>query len=251
MNKIDPIFLLVFANKLTLTVLFWVFTVGLGYFLFTAYWYQLVIAYIGMWFVSNVIFGLAYHRWIAHNYWTPPAYAKIALSILGCGALVGNPIHYAEWHRTHHKHADTPMDPHSPRYKKFLRMTFLNHLNTFDSTGVNVNDRWADPFFRKLVYIDGIVGLSLALVMFYLLPFSWFLTVWVAPIASGFLCHLVAANWFAHKNGELKDIPLNWIWVFGEWAHKEHHDNPTLFQTKNDPAAWIITKLGWHTSLPK
>jgi stearoyl-CoA desaturase (delta-9 desaturase) len=245
MNKIIPV-IVVLINKVILTVMFWLFTLGLIYFLFTAQWYQYPIAYIGMWFVSNVIFGLTYHRWIAHNHWTPPRYAEIMLTVMGCGALVGNPIHYAEWHRTHHKHSDTELDPHSPKYKNFFRMTFLNHLNTFDSTGINVNDRWKDPFFRFLVFTDGFIAIALATLIYCLLPFSWFLALWVAPIASGFLCHLVAANWFAHKNGELRDIPLNWIWVFGEWPHKSHHDNPRVFQTKNDPAAWIIKKLGWY-----
>ena len=244
--KKEPIFLFVLLNKLMLTLLFWAFTLTIPYFLFTAAWYQIIVAYIGMWFVSNVVFGLTYHRWVAHNYWVPPPYAQVILTVLGCGCLVGNPIHYAEWHRTHHKHSDTEMDPHSPRYKSFLRMTFLNHLNTFDSTGVYVMDRYSNPFFVKLIFFDGFIGLGFALGLYTLLPFSWFLTLWTVPVAAGFLCHLVAANWFSHKDGVVRDLPYNWIWVFGECRHKQHHDNPKMFQTLNDPAAWIIKRLGWH-----
>ena len=30
-------------------------------------------------------------------------------------ALIGTPISYSAWHRTHHKNSDTIYDPHSPK----------------------------------------------------------------------------------------------------------------------------------------
>ena len=246
MTKQPLVVIWLLLNKAILTLLICGFTILIPYFLFTAAWYQIIIAYIGMWFFCDIIFSTVYHRWIAHKYWTPPALAQKIFAVIGCASLVGNPIHYAQCHRTHHKFSDTELDPHSPKHKNFFRMTVLIHVNPFDTTLVNSQDLTSNKFFVQLMFVEGLIALAVAGTLYCLLPFTWFLTVWAVPVVSGLLCHLIAANWVAHRHGEPRDTPYYWFWMFGECRHKSHHDNNRMSHTKFDPGYHIIRWLGWY-----
>ena len=56
-----------------------------------------------------------YHRFFAHRSYSTSRPFRLVLAILGTSAMQNGPIWWASWHRLHHKHSDTPRDPHSPR----------------------------------------------------------------------------------------------------------------------------------------
>jgi len=55
------------------------------------------------------------HRYFAHRSFRTGRVFQLFLALLSCTAMENGPIWWASWHRRHHKHADTPDDPHSPR----------------------------------------------------------------------------------------------------------------------------------------
>src|SRR5688500_2322353 len=68
-----------------------------------------------------------YHRYFAHRSYQPSRWFRFVLAALGTSAMQNGPLWWASWHRRHHKHADTPADPHSPRLGGFWRA----HLGWF------------------------------------------------------------------------------------------------------------------------
>jgi stearoyl-CoA desaturase (delta-9 desaturase) len=233
-------------NKLVLTFFICTFTFLIPYFLYTASWLQLIIAYIGLWFFCDIVFSTAYHRWLAHKYWTPPVAVQYFFGVLGCASLIGNPIDYVQCHRTHHKFFDTELDPHSPKYRNFFRMTIFLYFTQFKKDIVNSSDVTSNKFFVWLSYAEGLIAITVTGLLYTVLSFDWFLTLWAIPVISGLLCHLVAANWVAHNTGEPRDTPQYWLWMFGECKHKSHHELNKMSHTKYDPGFYIIKWLGWY-----
>lgn len=63
--------------------------------------------------------GAGYHRYFAHRSFKTSRAMQLVLGVLGLSALQRGPLWWAETHRRHHRHADTPDDLHSPRYQGF------------------------------------------------------------------------------------------------------------------------------------
>src|SRR5436190_1903463 len=63
------------------------------------------------------MFGITavYHRYFAHRAYKTSRPVQFLLACLGCSALQKGPLWWAAHHRQHHRHTDTPEDPHSPR----------------------------------------------------------------------------------------------------------------------------------------
>jgi stearoyl-CoA desaturase (delta-9 desaturase) len=58
--------------------------------------------------------SLALHRYFAHSAFSTSRVGQFCLGILGSMALQGGVVWWAGKHVRHHKHCDTPLDPHSP-----------------------------------------------------------------------------------------------------------------------------------------
>jgi len=238
MTKID------FTKHLSAT-LFVVYLLLLPLWLYYASWYQLIIGYICYWFMQDVVQSLFMHRWASHNSWNPPRIVQQVLSFIACVALLGTPITYAAWHRTHHAFTDTDQDPHSPTRKGWLYVVFA-HYHTAQMK--RATDRMRDRYFQWLTKnVLSIVVLG-NLCLFLLLPFTWFMTVWAIPVAYT----MFNTNYFvlvhSHSTGTVKDSSvIYWFLVFSDGSlHKCHHDEPMrLNYHRFDPAGYLITKLGW------
>ena len=60
------------------------------------------------------------HRYFAHQAFKTSRGLQAVLAIIGCHAYQGCPIWWASKHRRHHKHCDTPEDPHSWKQTNYL-----------------------------------------------------------------------------------------------------------------------------------
>jgi stearoyl-CoA desaturase (delta-9 desaturase) len=60
-----------------------------------------------------------YHRYFSHKTFKTSRAFQFVLALLGTTAAQRDPLWWASHHRTHHQNADTPDDPHSPRYHGF------------------------------------------------------------------------------------------------------------------------------------
>ena len=76
----------------------------------------LIISYlIRIWAMEAV-----YHRYFAHAAYRTNRYCQWLLALLGTQCGQRGPLWWAATHRTHHRYADTPLDPHSPAAHGFL-----------------------------------------------------------------------------------------------------------------------------------
>lgn len=89
-----------------------------------------VVSYLGR--MSGLTIG--YHRYFAHRSFKTSRPLQFLLAVIGSINLQGGVIWWAETHRYHHRHADTPDDLHSPSFQGLLYSHygwFLNKDNKF------------------------------------------------------------------------------------------------------------------------
>ena len=79
-----------------------------------------VAIFLGSYFVRAFGLGVGYHRYFAHRSFKTSRAFQFVLAVLGSVAIQRGVLWWAETHRYHHRHADTPGDIHSPRYQGFL-----------------------------------------------------------------------------------------------------------------------------------
>src|ERR1700690_3545315 len=60
-----------------------------------------------------------YHRYFAHRTFKTSRAFQFVMAWLGTCSMQNGPLWWASWHRRHHKHSDTPLDPHSPIQRGF------------------------------------------------------------------------------------------------------------------------------------
>lgn len=230
------------------SLLFVVYFLLLPVWLYYGAWYHLVVGYVCYWFMLDVIQSAFMHRWAAHGLWSPPRWLQKILATIGVVALLGTPITYAAWHRTHHAYADTEKDPHSPVLKGWLYVVFAHYHSAQIKRAV---DRMRDPYFlwlNKNMLSIMLIGNA---VLFVSLPFVWFMTLWAVPVAYTIFNTNFLVLVLSHRTGTPQNLPT-WLWpvLFDDGTyHKSHHDVPQLSQSKYDPAGWVINKMKWNNEI--
>ncbi len=180
--------------------------------------------------------SIVYHRYFAHRSFRTSRPMQFLLGVYGALTVLGSPLWWAQTHRYHHQHADTPHDLHSPHYHGFVYAHcgwFLNreHRNVDLS---KIRDfarfpellwleRW-DPLF-KLLYLGccywlfGVVGI-----------------VWGFFVATVIILHMI--HWVqsvSHCLGGYRRYPTpddsrnHWLFgvvSMGEGFHHNHHCFP-------------------------
>ena len=131
-------------TDVALTILYVVYF-GLALYSFVALsWLQLLYTYILFYFLLEFTMSLFIHRWATHNLWNPPVWFQNIMSVISMSALIGTPISYSAWHRTHHKTSDTTSDPHSPKHMSYLDIIFGTHTHKFNvkKAGSRLRNEW-------------------------------------------------------------------------------------------------------------
>lgn len=231
-------------NKHISATLFAVYVLLLPVWIYYATWYQILIGYVCYWFMLDVIQSLFMHRWASHNLWAPPKWLQNILAVVGVASLIGTPISYAAWHRTHHAYADTDKDPHPPAIKGWLHVIFAQYHHAQLRRAI---DRMRDPFFVWLSKKEIYIMVASNVFLFAVLPFTWFMTVWAIPVGYMIFNTNFLVLVLSHRTGTPQDLPVYlWPLIFDDGTfHKSHHDNPVLSQRKIDPAGWVVRKMGW------
>lgn len=118
------------------------------------------------------MFGITagYHRYFAHRAYKTSRVGQFVLAWLGCAALQKGPLWWAGHHRGHHRHSDTPDDPHSPHVTSFW-WAHLGWILSTESGPTPLKDikDWAQ--YPELRWLD-----------------RWH---WVPGITTGVLCFLI------------------------------------------------------------
>lgn len=202
--------------------------------------------FVAHWYLSLFFQTFFLHRYASHGAFTMSKTTEkvfYVLTWLFQGSNYLSPYGYGVMHRMHHAYADTPDDPHSPKYDESIFKMMWKTKTIYSgiaSKVTKVDKRFTDGVPDWYVF-DKLARTKVSRVMWGLLYFSvyWnFATVWwlwllfplqlaLSPI------HGAIINWFAHKYGyrnfEVGDTSRNFLPVdflmMGESYHNNHHKN--------------------------
>ncbi len=180
------------------------------------------------------MFGITggYHRYFAHRAYKTSRLGQFVLAWLGCSALQRGPLWWAAHHRGHHRHSDTPDDPHSPHETTFWWshvgwMLSEEHTHTpWDQ----IRDWSVYPELRCLDRFHWVPGVLLAVLCW--LIGGWSGLVWGFVISTVLVYHAVfTINSLSHLFGKRRyDTPdasrnnfVLALLTLGEGWHNNHH----------------------------
>ena len=189
-----------------------------------------------------------YHRYFSHRTFQTSRTVQFVFAVIGASCGQRGPLWWAAHHRNHHRHADTPLDPHSPRQHGFWwsHAGWFLTPKAFPTDWQRIPDLAKFPELRWLDRFDTIVPLGLALSLFLLGQAlhrwapdlgtdGWQLLVWGFFISTTVLFHAtVTINSLAHRFGrrrfDTRDDSRNNAYLalitFGEGWHNNHHFFP-------------------------
>ena len=232
------------------------------------------IFFVAHWYSSLFFQTFFLHRYAAHRAFTMSKFTEKVMYVLTWifqGSNYLSAYGYGIMHRMHHAFADTPEDPHSPKYDENIFKMMWKTKSTYSD--IVKKKLTIDPKFLKNVpdwssfdWFARSWASRIAWGTAYVVFYWYFATAWwlwlllpihflLAPI------HGAIINWFAHKYGyrnfEVKDTSRNFLPVdflmMGESYHNNHHKfgsranfggirwhelDPTYF------IIWLLDKLG-------
>jgi stearoyl-CoA desaturase (Delta-9 desaturase) len=172
-----------------------------------------------------------------------PAMEKVffVLTWIFQGSNYLSPYGYGVMHRMHHAYADTPNDPHSPKYDETIwKMMWKTKTIYSDITDkrVEVDKRFTDGvpewhWFDKMArsWQSRVIWGAIYVGIYFIFANAWWLWL-LLPIQFALSpIHGAIINWFAHKYGyrnfEVGDTSRNFLPVdvlmMGESYHNNHH----------------------------
>jgi stearoyl-CoA desaturase (Delta-9 desaturase) len=207
----------------------------------------ILIFFVAHWYLSLFFQTFFLHRYASHGAFTMSKRTEKVFFVLTWifqGSNYLSPYGYGVMHRMHHAFADTPDDPHSPKYDesiwkmmwktKTIYSGIANHKITIEprfTEGVpqweafdKIARSWPSRVFWGALYIAMYVQFAgTTWWLWLLLPIQFLLS----PI------HGAIINWFAHKYGyrnfTVGDTSKNFLPVdflmMGESYHNNHHKN--------------------------
>lgn len=189
-----------------------------------------------------------YHRGFSHRTFRASRPIQLLFAVIGAACVQRGPLWWAAHHRNHHRDADTPLDPHSPRVHGFWRshMGWFLTRRAFRTDLGRVADLAKYPELRWLDRYDIAVPVALAAVLYGLGALlsriapqlgtdGPQLLAWGFCISTVVLFHAtVTINSLAHRWGsrrfETRDDSRNnfllALLTFGEGWHNNHHRFP-------------------------
>lgn len=241
---------------------------------------------LGMYLLTVLGITVGFHRLFVHRSFETYLWMKFLWAVLGSMAVQGPLFRWVARHRSHHQHADTIEDPHSPQYggegiKGLLKGFWHAHVGwLFDPEPTDL-DRyikdlkssralsWASKLFPLWVAISLLLPATLGGIitgtwMGFVTGFIWgglvrvFLVHHVTWSVNS-ACHLWGSQPYK-SNDESRNNFLFGMLALGEGWHNTHHAFPTsarhgLRWWQPDVSYWIIRTLAllglaWNIKLP-
>lgn len=202
------------------------------------------IFFIAHWYLSLFFQTFFLHRYASHASFTmSKGWEKVffVLTWIFQGSNYLSAYGYGIMHRMHHAFADTPDDPHSPKYDeslfkmmwktKTIYSAITSKQMTVDSRFTQNVPEWTafDKFARS--WVSRLMWGAAYVSVYWFFATEWWLWLFL-PIQ--FLLspiHGAIINWFAHKYGyrnfDVKDTSKNFLpfdfLMMGESYHNNHH----------------------------
>jgi stearoyl-CoA desaturase (delta-9 desaturase) len=180
------------------------------------------------------MFGITggYHRYFAHRAYKTSRPFQFFLAWLGCSAMQKGPLWWAGHHREHHRHSDTPNDPHSP-YETSFWWSHVGWVLSDDHVETpieSIQDWNRYPELRWLDRWHWLPGLTLAGLCYWIGGMSGL--VWGFVFSTILVYHgTFTINSLSHLFGKRRyatpDDSRNNFWLalltLGEGWHNNHH----------------------------
>jgi sn-1 stearoyl-lipid 9-desaturase len=196
-----------------------------------------------LWHMFGVTIGL--HRLLSHRAFRCNKIVEYFFVLGAYLAFHGSPIWWATIHRAHHRHVDTPLDPHAPGQGIMHAYSFFRHFEYPDHIDppTQSRDLLKDPFYRMLEqggnwrtgYALCVVSSVLFRVALYFI-FGWqvavasFIAAIMAlnvPLMLNIICHIPKCG---YKTFATNDDSVNVWWLgiiaLGDGWHNNHHTYP-------------------------
>jgi len=225
---------------------------------------------INVWRMAFVYFlmflgiSVGYHRHFTHRSFKASLPVRWSLALLGQLAMEGDAFYWTAQHRTHHRHCDQDLDPHSPVHGGFFHAqggyVWTNGSYDFQYRSM-LPDLWDDSSVRWLSQqsIFSLYGLPLLSYV----AFGTRATLWNLHVPTVVLWHgTQLVNSATHLWGDApyrkdgygapqctsKNNPWIFPLVYSEAWHNNHHAMPWranfgMNPGELDPAYWIILLL--------
>lgn len=224
--------------------------VGLYY--FSPVWLLLSLA---VWTVIGSLgISIGFHRLLSHRSFKTSSWFENTFAAIGCLATGGSPIAWVGAHRVHHRHVDSPRDPHAWLQIGKWR-TYLHQWDSFVIPFSAVKDLLRNPWLRFMHRHYFTMIFIWAASLYTINPIlGFFVYSWPAVLAF----HAFGLiNLFGHCHG-YRSLPTadsstnSWVanlLTCGEGWHNNHHGFPNLYRiglrsNEWDISAWFLEKSG-------
>lgn len=206
-----------------------------------------------------------YHRYFSHRTFQTSRPVQFLFAAIGASSVQRGPLWWAAHHRSHHRHADQPLDPHSPREHGFWwsHMGWFLTREGFRTDWARIPDLARFPELRWLDRFDTLVPVALAAALYGLGALLQHVApsldtsgpqmlVWGFFVSTVVLFHAtVTINSLAHRFGRQRydtgDDSRNNLWLalltFGEGWHNNHHFFPG---TARQGFRWWEVDITWY-----
>jgi len=180
------------------------------------------------------MFGITggYHRYFSHRSYKSSRLFQFVLALLGCSAMQKGPLWWAAHHRDHHRHSDTPRDPHSPHETSFWwsHVGWVLSNEHVDTPWESIQDFSGFPELRWLDRFHWVPGVLLAAACYLIggtsgLVWGFVLStilVYHATFTINSLSHLFGSRRYATFDDSRNNLLLALI-TLGEGWHNNHH----------------------------
>jgi stearoyl-CoA desaturase (delta-9 desaturase) len=180
------------------------------------------------------------HRGICHKAFKMNRSVERLFLLFSAVGMVGSPLGWVGTHRTHHAHADTDGDPHSPSIQgwKLLWTGPESQVEWW-----RMRDVLRDPFQRTLHQYYLLVAITWALLLLLIDPiaviFGFLIPAGLQITASNLLTILTHGTGYRNFDTPDKSTnhPLMALLTWGEGWHNNHHA---------DPRNWTTSKRWWE-----
>jgi stearoyl-CoA desaturase (Delta-9 desaturase) len=210
-----------------------------------------------------------FHRYFSHRSFKTSRPFQFLLAAAGCAALQKGPLWWAVHHRLHHKHSDTPADPHSPVVDGFWH-GHVGWLFTRDMMAPDERPVHDLTKYPELVWLDRLwmlPGALLAAACYAVLGWNGLVygfclsvvLVFQVTFAVNSIGHLWGGQRFDTGEGSRNNMVLGYL-AMGDGWHNNHHRAPysarhgfawyELDMTYTFIRLLVLLRLAWDVKEP-